>query len=83
MLGKVGAYIVMPSDLDCIFFVQKPPRVTFEDGMFRVCFAIGKRATIEVVMSPNTFFKMRQSGAEIAAKWQVDSLDKVKAIPRH
>lgn len=73
----------MPNDLDAIFYIQKPPTVSFSDGMFRVCFDIGKRASFELVMSPNTFLKMRKISGEVAAKWQVGDLDKVAKIGRH
>lgn len=73
----------MPSDLDAVFYIQTPPRVSLEDGMFRVSFDVGKRATFELVMSPATFLKMRAKSAEVVAKWQLDDLDKVKKIGRH
>jgi len=57
----------MPAhDLDAIFYVEKPPRVEFRDGMFRICFDIGKRASFELAMSPNTFLKMRRASGKVA-----------------
>lgn len=44
-------------ELDAVFFIQQLPSVEFREGMFHVCYDIGKQATFEVVMSPNVFLK--------------------------
>jgi hypothetical protein len=70
----------MLNDLDCIFWIKKAPKVTFDEGMFHICFAVGKRATVEMVMSPATFLKLRAQSSETVAQWQVDDLDKVRKL---
>lgn len=49
-------------DLDAVFFVQHPPVLELVDGMFHVCYDIGKSARFEIVLPPSAFFKaLRQA----------------------
>ena len=44
-------------DLDAVFFVQQQPHVELRDGLFHVCYEIGKSARLEVVLRPSIFLK--------------------------
>ena len=61
-------------DFDAIFYVAKPPSVEFRDGVFHICYSIGRRATFEVVMPPKAFLRARLLGAEELSKWRLDDL---------
>jgi hypothetical protein len=66
-------------DFDAIFFVTKAPSVEYKDGLFHICYDIGKHASFEVVMPPKAFVKARLLGSEVLAKWQLhDSTDDTK-----
>jgi hypothetical protein len=45
----------MPPDLDCVFYIGKTPTIDFRDGMFHICYEIGRHARFEIVLSPQTF----------------------------
>ena len=65
----------MPArDLDAIFFIDRVPNVSFEDGLFRICYDIGKNARFEIVMRPAVFQQARMLVAEAVAKWQCETL---------
>jgi hypothetical protein len=71
----------MPArDLDAVFFVSDCPEIAFRDGLFHIGYDIGKNARFEVVLSPSTYLKALRCANELAAKWQVEQLDKVAAI---
>ena len=63
-------------DFEGVFFIQRAPKIEFRDGLFHVCYDIGKRAIFEVVMQPKTFAAARLASAAELAKWQYDTLDK-------
>lgn len=59
----------MPTDFEAVFYVSRPPNVEFRDGLFHISFGIGRSAHFEVVMSPNTFIKMRRANGIAAAQF--------------
>lgn len=73
----------MPSrDLDAVFFIGRPPTITFREGMFHICYDIGKRAAFELVMSPNTFLRARKAGAQAVSAFEAGDA-KIVALPKH
>ena len=73
----------MPNDFDCIFFVKKPPTVTLNEGMFHICFTVGKETGVELVMSPHNFLKMRRISAKVVAEFHAAEAGKVETIRKH
>jgi hypothetical protein len=69
-------------DLDSVFFARSAPHIFFEDNVFHIEYEIGKRAHIEVVMSPERFLETRAAAAEALAKWQLGSIDKVAPLKK-
>lgn len=65
----------MPTrDLDAVFFVGCVPEISFDDGMFHVGYAVGRRARFEIVMRPSTFNQAMLLAEEARAKWQLAAL---------
>lgn len=67
-------------DLDVIFYIQKPPAIEFRDGMFHLCYEVGRKATFEIVMPPKAFMEARMLGSEVLAQWQADQLPDPKKV---
>lgn len=61
-----------PRDLDAIFYAPQPPSFEFRDGMFHVCFTIG-RCRFEFAMSPHNFRKALRAATAIASEFERDS----------
>jgi hypothetical protein len=59
---------------DGVFYVDRPPTIRFEDGLFHVCYTIG-RDKFEIVMRPSIFAKAGILADEVRAKWQLHTLD--------
>jgi len=73
----------MPTrDLDAVFWISQPPTITLRDGMFHICYDIGKRASFELVMSPNVFLKARAAGSKAVRAFEADICE-VVALPKH
>jgi len=70
-LGASGSLCMR--DLDCVFWIRQPPKVTLESGNFHVCFDVGRNAVFELVMSPNTFLKMRRGGQRVVDEFHASS----------
>jgi hypothetical protein len=68
--------------LDATFYVAKAPTVEFRDGLFHICYDMGKRATFEIVMPPKAFLKARMLGNEVIAQWRLDDLPDDKKVSR-
>jgi hypothetical protein len=54
------------SSLDCSFYIREVPDTSFEDGVFRVSYAIGKQARLDVALPPNVFLKALRAGNRAA-----------------
>jgi hypothetical protein len=63
-LRRRGA--VPARDLDAIFFVPDGPEIRFEDGLFHVCYVIGKQARFEIVLTPKAFLVALRHANRIA-----------------
>lgn len=59
----------MAVGLDAIYYIEKPPLISFEDGMFHVCYDIGKSAHFEVVMSPNVYLKTLRRAHSVVGRF--------------
>lgn len=60
LLGAAFGERVMSNDFDAVFYVREVPRFRFEDGLFHVCFNVGK-VHAEFVMLPSVFLKGRRA----------------------
>ena len=72
----------MLRNLEAVFFVTSPPEIIYDEGVFTICFEIGKDR-FRVAMLPRTFVQTRLRGADACAKWQLGQLpddDKIVLI---
>ena len=53
-------------DLDAVFFVQSSPAIELREGMFYVCYEIGRSARFEVVLPPHVFLKALKRANQVS-----------------
>jgi hypothetical protein len=51
--------------LDAVFFVEQAATVAVRNGLFHITFAVGKAATVELVMLPSAYLAMRRAAGEV------------------
>lgn len=61
-------------DLDAVMFIREPPMVSYEEGLFHVCYDIGN-IHAEFVMQPKVFSKAMLFAEEARAKWHCGTMD--------
>jgi hypothetical protein len=66
---------------DGVFYVDRPPTIRFEDGLFHVCYTIG-RDKFEIVMRPATFIEARKIANRASDEFHEGGAD-VLAIGKH
>lgn len=73
----------MPTqEFDAVFFVAKAPTIGFKDGLFHICYSIGKHTSFEVVMPPKAFLRARVLGTEVISQWRLDELPDESKVTR-
>lgn len=59
----------MPHNLDCVFFVERGPSIEFRDGLFHICYEVGRSARFEVVLAPSAYFPALAEAVEAGRKF--------------
>jgi hypothetical protein len=60
---------VSARQLDAIFFVPDGPDIFFQDGLFHVCYKLGREVQFEVVLTPNVYLKALRRANRVAAEF--------------
>jgi hypothetical protein len=69
-------------DLDAVFFVQSSPEIELREGMFYVCYEIGRSARFEVVLPPHVFLKALKRATLVAGEFHRDSAEVLAFHPK-
>jgi hypothetical protein len=60
---------VSARQLDAIFFVPEGPDIFLQDGLFHICYKLGRDVQFEVVLTPNVYLKALRQGNRVAAEF--------------
>jgi hypothetical protein len=67
--------------LDAVFFVEQAATVAVRNGLFHITFAVGKAATVELVMLPSAYLAMRRAAGVVVDRFHEEA-GVVAALPK-